>query len=53
LDRSESAVDAAIANDPEIYLDARSRGKLQVHRAQPPDYSRTVTREWTRFETGE
>jgi putrescine transport system substrate-binding protein len=46
-------VDPAIANDPEIYLDARTRAKLQVHRAQPPDYSRIVMREWTRFKTGE
>ena len=46
-------IDPAISGDPGIYPDAATRAKLQVHRAQPPDYARTITREWTRFKTGE
>ena len=46
-------IDPRISSDSGIYLDAATRAKLQVHRAQPQDYARTVTREWTRFKTGE
>jgi len=46
-------IDRSIASDAGIYLDAPTRARLQVHRAQPPDYARTITREWTRFKTGE
>lgn len=46
-------VDAAVKNDPSVYPDARTRARLLVHSAAPADYSRLVTREWTRFRTGE
>ncbi len=46
-------VDAAIAADPNVYPDAAARAKLQVLRAAPPEYSRLLTRLWTRFRTGQ
>jgi putrescine transport system substrate-binding protein len=50
---SRPFIDPSIAGDPDIYPGAATLAKLQVHRAQPPDYARTITREWTRFKTGE
>ena len=45
-------VDAGIKSDESIYPDAATRARLQSNRAVPLDYSRLVTREWTRFRTG-
>jgi putrescine transport system substrate-binding protein len=45
-------VDAGIKSDESIYPDATTRARLQSNRAVPLDYSRLVTREWTRFRTG-
>lgn len=42
-----------IKNDPAIYPTAATRAALHELRSQPPDYSRTLTRLWTRFRTGE
>jgi putrescine transport system substrate-binding protein len=41
-----------IAADPNIYPDAAARAKLKALRAAPPEYSRLLTRLWTRFRTG-
>jgi putrescine transport system substrate-binding protein len=46
-------VSADIRNDPTIYPDAATRGRLIPPRDPPPDYARLVTREWTRFRTGQ
>jgi putrescine transport system substrate-binding protein len=45
-------VTAAIKSDEAIYPDEAVRSKLTSPRAVPADYSRLVTREWTRFRTG-
>ena len=46
-------IDAAIRNDRSIYPDQQTRARLLTHRAEPLTYSRLVSREWTRFRTGE
>ncbi len=43
----------AVKNDPAIYPDASTRARLVSPKAVPLDYSRLVTREWTRFRTGD
>jgi putrescine transport system substrate-binding protein len=46
-------VDPAILGDPSVYPDAAIRARLMTHTAASLEYSRLVTREWTRFRTGE
>jgi putrescine transport system substrate-binding protein len=46
-------LDASIKADPSIYPDAATRARLLTNSAVSLDYSRLVTREWTRFRTGE
>jgi putrescine transport system substrate-binding protein len=46
-------VDAAIKADPGVYPDEATRARLVTHTAAALEYSRLVTREWTRFRTGE
>ena len=50
---SFALVDAAIKDDPSVYPDAATRARLITHTAASQEYSRLVTREWTRFRTGE
>jgi putrescine transport system substrate-binding protein len=45
-------IKAAIKNDSSIYPDAATRARLVTNKAVSLDYSRVVTREWTRFRTG-
>ncbi len=46
-------VDLAIRDDASVYPDAATRARLVTHTAASLEYSRLVTREWTRFRTGE
>jgi putrescine transport system substrate-binding protein len=46
-------VDPAMRGEPSVYPDAATRARLVTHTAAPLEYSRLVTREWTRFRTGE
>jgi putrescine transport system substrate-binding protein len=46
-------VDPAMRGEPSVYPDAATRERLVTHTAAPLEYSRLVTREWTRFRTGE
>jgi putrescine transport system substrate-binding protein len=46
-------LDASIKADPGIYPDAATRARLLTNSAVSLDYSRLVTREWTRFRTAE
>jgi putrescine transport system substrate-binding protein len=46
-------VDPGILGDPSVYPDAATRARLVTHTAASLEYSRLVTREWTRFRTGE
>lgn len=41
-----------IREDESIYPNATTRARLITAKALPPDYSRLITREWTRFRTG-
>ncbi|MFI4889791.1 MAG: polyamine ABC transporter substrate-binding protein [Steroidobacterales bacterium] len=43
----------ALRQDPAIYPDVQIRTRLHSLIAAPPDYLRLVTREWTRFRTGQ
>jgi putrescine transport system substrate-binding protein len=43
---------ASIRNDEAIYPDQATRARLITPRAVPLEYSRLITREWTRFRTG-
>ncbi len=45
-------VKASIKNDEAIYPNAATRARLISPKAVPLEYSRLVTREWTRFRTG-
>ena len=45
-------VNAAIKGDEGVYPSAATRGRLTTSRAVPLEYSRLITREWTRFRTG-
>jgi putrescine transport system substrate-binding protein len=42
----------AVKNDESIYPNAATRARLHTNKAVPLEYSRLVTREWTRFRTG-
>jgi len=46
-------VDAALRADPSVYPDAATRARLLTNTGVPLEYSRLVTREWTRFRTGQ
>jgi putrescine transport system substrate-binding protein len=46
-------VDSGIRDDASVYPDAATRARLVTHTAASLEYSRLVTREWTRFRTGE
>jgi putrescine transport system substrate-binding protein len=46
-------IDSAISSDASVYPDAATRARLVTHTAASLEYSRLVTREWTRFRTGE
>jgi hypothetical protein len=48
---SQSLVRAEIMNDESIYPDALTRARLTPAKAQSAEYSRLITREWTRFRT--
>jgi putrescine transport system substrate-binding protein len=45
-------VAADIKNDVTVYPDARTRERLIPPHSKPMEYSRQMTREWTRFRTG-
>jgi putrescine transport system substrate-binding protein len=45
-------VHAAIREDESIYPNAATRARLVTAKAVPVEYSRLITREWTRFRTG-
>jgi putrescine transport system substrate-binding protein len=45
-------VRAAIREDESIYPNAATRPRLVTAKAVPVEYSRLITREWTRFRTG-
>jgi len=45
-------VDASIRNDPGVYPDAMTRARLVTNSEVSLEYSRLVSREWTRFRTG-
>ncbi len=49
---SLALLDEATRNDPTIYPDKATRAKLISPKAVPLEYSRLLTREWTRFRTG-
>jgi putrescine transport system substrate-binding protein len=49
---SSPLVDASIKSDPAVYPDEPTRARLVVPVVQPPEYTRLITREWTRFRTG-
>jgi putrescine transport system substrate-binding protein len=42
----------AMKSDESIYPDATTRARLITNTAVSPEYSRLITREWTRFRTG-
>lgn len=46
-------VDPAVRNDTAIYPDSATRAKLHPVATAPPEYSRALTRVWTRFRTGQ
>ena len=41
-----------LRSDESIYPNEQARARLITARAVPADYSRLITREWTRFRTG-
>jgi putrescine transport system substrate-binding protein len=45
-------VRAAIREDESVYPSAATRTRLLTTKAVPAEYSRLITREWTRFRTG-
>jgi putrescine transport system substrate-binding protein len=45
-------INAAIKSDESVYPSVATRERLVTNRAVPPEYSRLITREWTRFRTG-
>jgi putrescine transport system substrate-binding protein len=49
---SAPLIEASIKSDEAIYPSAATRSRLVTAKAVPLDYSRLVTREWTRFRTG-
>ena len=46
-------IDAAVRNDPAVYPDTATRAKLVSSAPVPLNYSRLVTRAWTRFRTAQ
>jgi putrescine transport system substrate-binding protein len=46
-------IDASIKSDPSVYPDAATRARLLTNSGVPLEYSRLVTREWTKFRTGQ
>jgi putrescine transport system substrate-binding protein len=46
-------VDAAVRNDPGVYPPPEVRAKLVPERAKSPEFTRLLTRTWTRFKTGQ
>jgi putrescine transport system substrate-binding protein len=45
-------VDAAVRNDPSIYPTPEVKKKLVPNLARTPEFTRLLTRSWTRFKTG-
>jgi putrescine transport system substrate-binding protein len=45
-------IDASIRSDQAVYPDAATRARLLTNSAVSLEYSRLLTREWTRFRTG-
>jgi putrescine transport system substrate-binding protein len=43
----------SVKNDPNIYPPPDVMAKLVPNLAQPADYTRLLTRTWTRFKTGQ
>jgi putrescine transport system substrate-binding protein len=43
----------SVKNDPNIYPPPGVMAKLVPNLAQPPGYTRLLTRTWTRFKTGQ
>jgi len=50
---SLSLINPDISNDPSVYPDAATRARLISISAVPMEYTRAVSREWTRFRTGQ
>jgi putrescine transport system substrate-binding protein len=46
-------IDTALSSDPRVYPDAATRARLVTNSAITLEYSRVVTRAWTRFRTGQ
>jgi putrescine transport system substrate-binding protein len=49
---SSPLVDASIKSDAAVYPDESTRARLIVPKVRPLEYTRLLTREWTRFRTG-
>ncbi len=49
---SYTLVDEAVRNDPSIYPTAEVKTKLVPDLAETPEFTRLLTRTWTRFKTG-
>jgi putrescine transport system substrate-binding protein len=49
---SSPLVDASIKIDAAVYPDEPTRARLIVPKVRPLEYTRLITREWTRFRTG-
>jgi len=49
---SSPLVDASIKSDAAVYPDESTRARLIVPKVPPLEYTRLITREWTRFRTG-
>jgi putrescine transport system substrate-binding protein len=50
---SSPLIDTALSSDPGVYPDAATRARLVTNSAVTLEYSRLVTRAWTRFRTGQ
>jgi putrescine transport system substrate-binding protein len=46
-------IDAAVRSDPAVYPDAATRARLIANSSLPLNYTRLITRAWTRFRTGQ
>jgi putrescine transport system substrate-binding protein len=49
---SSPLVEASIKSDAAVYPDESTRARLIVPTVRPLEYTRLITREWTRFRTG-
>jgi putrescine transport system substrate-binding protein len=49
---SSPLVEASIKSDAAVYPDEPTRARLIVPKVRPLEYTRLITREWTRFRTG-